>query len=84
MDWQSRINIDPAILVGKPIVRGTRISVELVIHMLARGWSHDDIISQYPHLQREDILACLHYAHEMLTSEQVYLLPKKQDARATG
>jgi uncharacterized protein (DUF433 family) len=75
MQWQERIIIDPKVLVGKPIVKGTRISVELVIDLLARGWSVEQILQEYPHLTAEDIRACLAYASEMLQSEKVYLTP---------
>ena len=75
MLWQERIIIDPKVLVGKPIVKGTRISVELVIDLLARGWSVEQILQEYPHLAAEDIRACLAYASEMLQSEKVYLTP---------
>ena len=75
MQWQERIIVDPKVLVGKPIVKGTRISVELVIDLLARGWSVEQILQEYPHLTAEDIRACLGYASEMLQSEKVYLTP---------
>jgi uncharacterized protein (DUF433 family) len=75
MGWEERIELNPKILVGKPIVRGTRISVEFVIELLADGWTEDEILEQYPRLTGDDIRACLHYAHERLTSERVYLLP---------
>lgn len=67
-----RIVLDPAILVGKPVIRGTRIAVELVIELLAEGWSEPDILRNYPHLTRSDILACLAYARDVLQSERVY------------
>jgi uncharacterized protein (DUF433 family) len=69
-----RIVVDPRILTGKPIVRGTRISVELVVELLAAGWSHAQILSSYPHLSEEDIRACLAYAGELLREEKVYPL----------
>lgn len=72
MNWDERIVVDPAILVGKPVIRGTRIAVEFVVQLLALGWSFDSIISSYPGIMREDILACLAYAHERLSSERVY------------
>ncbi len=75
MDWQDRITIDPDVLVGKPVIKGTRISVELIIDMLARGWNDEQIIGQYDHVTPEDIRACLAYASEMLKSERVYLMP---------
>lgn len=72
MDWQERIVIDPSILVGKPVVKGTRLAVEFIIGLLAEGWSEEDIVKNYPGLTREDIQACLAYASERLPSEKVY------------
>jgi uncharacterized protein (DUF433 family) len=74
MPWQERIVIDPAVLVGKPTVRGTRISVEWVVDLLAAGWSVEQILENYPHLTREDIQACLSYASELLHSERIFPL----------
>jgi uncharacterized protein (DUF433 family) len=74
MPWEDRIVIDPAVLVGKPVVRGTRISVEWVVDLLAAGWSHEQVLENYPHLTREDIQACLSYASELLHSEKVFPL----------
>ena len=75
MAWQDRITIDPNVLVGKPIVKGTRISVEFVIDLLARGWSTAQVLNEYDHLKPEDVQACLAYASDVLKSEKVYLLP---------
>lgn len=72
MEWAERIVIDPAILVGKPVVRGTRLSVELIIGRMASGWSEADLLRSYPSLQREDLLACLAYASAVLHDERVY------------
>jgi uncharacterized protein (DUF433 family) len=72
MDWQDRITIDPKILVGKPVIKGTRIAVEFVIDLLAQGWSESEILRNYPGLTHEDILACLKYAGETLQLEKVY------------
>jgi uncharacterized protein (DUF433 family) len=66
--------IDPKVLVGKPIVKGTRISVELVVDLLAKGWTQDQILDNYPNLTAEDILACLAYASEVLHAERIYPL----------
>ena len=60
--WQERIVTDPLILAGKPTVRGTRISVELVMELLDGGRSEADIIRMYSHLTPEDIRACREYA----------------------
>ncbi len=75
MNWRDHITIDPQFLVGKPVIKGTRISVELVIDMLARGWSNEQIIQQYPHIAKEGIQACLAYTAEILRSERVYSIP---------
>ena len=75
MNWREHITVDPHILVGKPIVRGTRISVEFVLDLLARGWSQEQILREYDHLTDADVQACLAYASEVLKSEQVHPLP---------
>ncbi len=75
MDWNERIIIDESILVGKPVIKGTRISVEFVIDLLARGWTIDEILEEYDHLTYEDIQACFSYASDLLKSEHVFLLP---------
>jgi len=72
MDWQDRITIDPKILVGKPVIKGTRIAVEFVIDLLGQGWSESEILRNYPGLTHEDIIACLRYAGWILRSEKVY------------
>jgi uncharacterized protein (DUF433 family) len=75
MTWQDRIVVDPAVLAGKPVVKGTRLAVEFVIGLLAQGWTEADILRNYPGLAREDIQACLAYAREVLQLERVYPLP---------
>jgi len=51
MTWQERITIDPAVMVGKPVVKGTRLTVEFVIDLLARGWKTEDVLVNYPGLK---------------------------------
>jgi uncharacterized protein (DUF433 family) len=75
MNWQGRITVDPEVLVGKPVIRGTRISVEFVIDLLARGWTGEQILREYNHLTSEDIQACLAYARDILQSERVFPVP---------
>ncbi len=70
MDWRERIVIDPAVLVGKPVIRGTRIAVEFVIDLLGRGWTPEQIVREFDHLAAEDVQACLAYAGEVLKSER--------------
>lgn len=83
MDWRSRIVAHPDVLVGKPVIKGTRISVELVMDLLAAGYTAEQIIEQYDHLTREDIQACLAYAKEVVRSERVYAVkPSDQESSA--
>lgn len=70
MEWRDRITSDPAVLVGKPVIRGTRISVELILGWLANGWTYEQILESYPHIEQEDILAALAFAEEMMRDEQ--------------
>jgi uncharacterized protein (DUF433 family) len=74
MDWKDCIGIDPNILVGKPVIKGTRIAVEFIVELLAEGWTHEQILKNYPHLTAEDIQAALRYASEMMKQEKVYPL----------
>ena len=69
MDAFERITLDPEVLAGKPVVKGTRLSVEFIVGLLAQGWSEEDILDNYPGLQCEDIRACLAYARDLLLEE---------------
>ena len=75
MTWQDRITIDANVLAGKPIIKGTRMSVEFVIDLLGRGWTTAQVLREYDHLTTDDIQACLAYASDVLKSEKVNLLP---------
>ena len=75
MDLHDRITVDPKVLVGKPVIKGTRIAIEFVVDLLGRGWTTEQILREYDHLTPDDIQACLAYASEVLKSERVYLLP---------
>jgi len=72
MTHHDRIVIDPDVLAGKPVVRGTRLSVDFLLGLLAQGWSESEILRNYPGLQREDLLACWAYAADALSQERVY------------
>jgi len=72
MDWKDRITIDPNVLVGKPVVKGTRLAVDFIVELLSEGWSEKQILENYPGLQEADIRACLAYATDSLRSERVY------------
>ena len=74
MEWRSRIVADASVLVGKPVIKGTRISVELVMELLAGGYTPSQIQEQYDHLTLDDIHACLAYAREVIGSERMFAL----------
>ena len=74
MQWQDRILIDPSVLVGKPVITGTRIAVEFIVDLLAEGWTHEQVTSNYPQLTVEDLRAALRYASEVMKQERVYPL----------
>jgi uncharacterized protein (DUF433 family) len=74
VSWQDRIVVVPAILTAKPAIKGTRIAVELVLELLAEGWTREQIQRNYPSLTEEDLQAALHYAAEVLKRERVYPL----------
>ncbi len=74
VEWQERIAIDPRVLVGKPVVKGTRLTVEFIIDLLAQGWPESEVLRNYPGLAHEDIQACLAYASAILHAERVYPL----------
>lgn len=67
-----RITLSPDVLAGKPVIRGTRLSVEFVIGLMADGWTEADILQSYPGITHEDIIACFGYARDTLGSEKVF------------
>ncbi len=69
-----RIGLDPRVMVGKPVIRGTRIPVELIVRMVAQGIPEADILAEYPRLTRDDIGAALACAADVLAGEEVSLL----------
>ena len=77
MEPEDRIILDPDIIAGKPILRGTRISVEHLLELLANGWTYEEISENYPQIGREDVLTALKYAANLLKEEQVYPISQK-------
>lgn len=75
MPPSERIVVDPEILAGKPVVRGTRLAVEFILELLAAGQSESDILTNYPGLTREDILACLAYASYLAHQYKAFPIP---------
>ncbi|MBI1295539.1 DUF433 domain-containing protein [bacterium] len=67
-----RIIHNPDVMVGKPVIRGTRIPVELIVRMVAQGISQREVLAEYPHLQPDDIQAALFYAAAVIANETVF------------
>jgi uncharacterized protein (DUF433 family) len=75
MDWQARTVSDPQVMVGKPVVKGTRLTVEHLMDQLANGWSEADLLTSYPVLTKEDLMACYAFVAETLKDVRVYPIP---------
>lgn len=69
----ARITVDPEVCHGKPCVRGLRYPVETILEYLAGGDTTDDLLAEFPDLEREDILACHEFSRKMLTAKSVHL-----------
>ncbi|GLV47161.1 hypothetical protein TJA_03350 [Thermus sp. LT1-2-5] len=74
---EGRIVVDPEVMGGKPVVAGTRITVEEILRRLAAGESPEAILEAYPHLTPEGLRAALRYAAEALSGERIYPYPEK-------
>lgn len=70
MHYRDRIITDPKVLRGKPVIKDTRISVELILKKLSQGASHEDLLRSYPRLKQEDIYAALQYASARIANEE--------------
>lgn len=71
MGYQDRIQVNPDVMLGKPTIKGTRITVELILRKLSEGAESRELLESYPDLQREDILAALSYGADVISSEEV-------------
>ena len=74
MSWHDHIEVNSAVLVGKPIVRGTRVAVEFVLELLAEGVTEHEVLDNYPNLTHDAVLACIAYATELVRDERAYPL----------
>lgn len=82
MTVTDRVEIDPRVMLGKPVIRGTRIPVELLLRKLSEGASESDLIDAYPRLTREDIQAAIRYAADTLAHEEVvFVTPTQAEPR---
>ncbi len=75
-----RITYDPDILGGKPVIKGTRISVQFILELLAAGMSVDEILEEYPHLTHKDVLAALDYAAKTIAGEEIVVTLSQKES----
>ena len=75
--WKKYIHSDPQILVGKPVVKGTRLSVEFLLGLLARGWNEKQILKNYPRLTSDSLQAVFAFAAECMREEALFAISKK-------
>ncbi len=73
MNWQRHIITTPGVLYGKPVIKNTRIPVDLILEKLANGDSVDDLLAAYPNITKKDINACLLFAADAVKNEQIHL-----------
>jgi uncharacterized protein (DUF433 family) len=76
MDWKSRIAADPDVLAGKPVIKGTRLSVDFVLSLYAEGWSEQQVLENYPSLSQDDLRAVFAFAQTCLAEENLVALRK--------
>jgi uncharacterized protein (DUF433 family) len=79
MSTTNRIEMNPRVMLGKPVIRGTRIPVELLLRKLSEGASESELIDAYPRLTRDDIQAAIRYAADTLAHEEVIFVPALHD-----
>ncbi len=77
MDWQRYIHSDQGILVGKPLVKGTRLSVEFILSLFANGWTQHQVLENYPTLTVEALCAVFAFAADCMREEVFYTIPQK-------
>ena len=76
MNYRERIVSDHTVMLGKPVIKGTRITVEIILKKLSEGANVKDILDMYPHIKKEDVFAALIYASEVIANEEVLELEK--------
>ncbi len=77
IDWRKFIHSDPEILLGKPVVKGTRLSVEFILGLFSEGWTEQQIVENYPSLTKEILRAVFAFATECMREESLYKIPAK-------
>lgn len=77
IDWQAFVHSDPEVLLGKPVVKGTRLSVEFILGLFAEGWTEVQVIENYPALKTEALRAVFSFATDCMREEALYSIPAK-------
>jgi uncharacterized protein (DUF433 family) len=80
MDWRQYIHSNPNILLGKPVIKGTRLSVEFLLGLFAVGWTEQQVLESYPHLTPESLRAVFAFAAECMREEILYNIPLSSEA----
>ncbi len=75
MNWRDHIHSDPAVLVGKPVVRDTRLAADFLLGLFAAGWTHEQVLESYPQLSAEALRAVFAFAAEAMHEESFYTIP---------
>lgn len=75
MDWRDYIHSDPEILVGKPVIKGTRLAVDFILRLLAQGWTEQQLFANYPTLTPEALRAIFAFVAECMQEEALYAVP---------
>ena len=79
IDWKEYIHTDPEILLGKPVVKGTRLSVEFILGLFAEGWTEQQILENYPTLTKKHLRAVFAFATDCMREESLYAIPSEKD-----
>ncbi|MGO9482319.1 MAG: DUF433 domain-containing protein [Candidatus Kryptoniota bacterium] len=77
VDWRDYVHSDPDIMLGKPVVKGSRLSVEFILGLFAEGWSEGQVLENYPTLSSESLRAVFNFATECMREESVYAIPDR-------
>ena len=72
MKWHDHIHSDPSVLMGKPVIRGTRLSVEFLLGLLAEGWTERDVLENYPQISSEELRAVFAFSLECMQDDLIY------------
>ncbi len=77
IDWKKFIHSDPEVLLGKPVVKGTRLSVEFILGLFAKGWTERQVLENYPILTLESLQAVFAFAADCMREESLYTIPSE-------